>query len=288
MMTDRSDDTPRELAAAVDRVYQGLGGLTGKRELGAKNIECPEHGAFSSTGVAYRLGRTEREIWSRCPACMAREQEEERAEAERQAAERRERQMAEQMGEANIPARFRLRTLQNFKAANPGQVAALEISREYAESFEQRALKRGDSLIFLGAPGTGKSHLATAILQAILPKHCGLYTTTSAIIRAWRDTWRKESELSERQLLKTYAELPLLVIDEVGVQRGTEDEKNTMFDILDRRYRDMKPTILLANQTKEQLAEILGERVFDRLRETARIVSFQWESYRPVARREAA
>jgi DNA replication protein DnaC len=41
--------------------------------------------------------------------------------------------------------------------------------------------------------------------------------------------------------------VPLLVLDEVGVQYGTESEQNTLFQIIDRRYRDRRPLVLMAN-----------------------------------------
>ena len=75
---------------------------------------------------------------------------------------------------------------------------------------------------------------------------------------------------------------------EVGVQYGTDGEQNILFEVLDRRYRDMLPTILLANQSKDGLKQFLGERAYDRLTETGRIVAFEWESYRPHARMEVA
>lgn len=81
--------------------------------------------------------------------------------------------------------------------------------------------------------------------------------------------------------------MSLLVIDEVGVQYGTEGEQTILFDVLDLRYRGMLPTILMTNQDLSGMKGFLGERTWDRVRETCRWVPFDWESYRPVARNEA-
>jgi DNA replication protein DnaC len=191
------------------------------------------------------------------------------------------------LSEAAIPARFIGRTLDNFRAATPEQAAALATSKAYAENFEQ-VYKRGDGLVFSGLPGTGKSHLATAILQAILPGRCGLYMTCMGLIREVRNTWRKDSERGEAEVLRIIGQVPLLVLDEIGVQYGTDGEQTILFDVLDRRYREMKPTILLTNQAKQGLKDFIGERSFDRLTETSKWVSFEWASYRPQARKEAA
>lgn len=45
-------------------------------------------------------------------------------------------------------------------------------------------------------------------------------------------------------MLAGFANVPLLVIDEIGMQYGTESGQNHLFDVLGRRYRDMMPTIL--------------------------------------------
>ena len=111
--------------------------------------------------------------------------------------------------------------------------------------------------------------------------------TCMDLIRAVRDTWRRDSEKTETQVLSYLERLDLLVIDEVGVQYGTDGEITILFDVLDRRYREVRPTILLTNQDKDGFKKFIGERTFDRLSETCRWVPFDWASFRPQARREA-
>jgi DNA replication protein DnaC len=257
-----------------------------RESLGEKTENCAEHGEYVSAGMRYAMGRLDRRIWTGCPAC-----EEAKLAAERQAkaiadAKAAQARMEAMIEEALIPPRFIGRGFDNFKATTTQQQRALTVLREYAESFDAHH-KTGASLILLGGPGTGKSHLAGAVLQHIMPRYCGLYTTCMGIIRAVRGTWRKDSERSEAQVLAIFSGAPLLVIDEIGVQYGTDGEQTILFEILDRRYRDMMPTILLANQSKEGLKQFLGDRTYDRLTETARIVLFDWESYRPQARATA-
>ena len=259
---------------------------TANNALGVKTVACETHGEFQSTGTRYAIGRMTREIWTPCPDC-----EEAKVAAERQAAsiakaEAMRSQLEGMLSEAAIPARFIGRTLENFQASTDAQRAALKIASDYAKNFDA-ALKRGDSLILSGLPGTGKSHLATAVLQAIMPAHCGLYITCMGLIRAVRETWRKDSEQSEREVLSVLGCVPLLVLDEIGVQYGTDGEQTILVDVLDKRYRDMTPSILLTNQDKAGLKQFIGERTFDRLTETSRWVSFDWASYRPEARKAA-
>lgn len=283
----------------MEHLPDALGGAPGggrldlnnlKQPLGEREVQCEQHGPYTSTGMRY-FGK--REIWTPCPDCEDARMAAERQQAAQEQARVQQERMAHLLSEAAIPRRFIGRTFDTFVAETPVQQRALATAQAFADSFPER-LKRGDSLIFLGAPGTGKSHLAASILQAILPEHCGLYTTCAAVIRSVRATWRQGSERTEGQVLAMLAGVPLLVVDEVGVQYGTDSEQNILFDLLDRRYRDMMPTLLLANLRLKRdkpedtpgLREVVGERIYDRLTETAKIVVFDGESFRVRARQE--
>lgn len=251
--------------------------------LGQKTVHCDTHGNYESSGSRY-FGN--REFWTRCPDCTELQLASERqAEADNKANAARE-TMERLIGAACIPQRFIGRSLDNFFCVTEDQKNALKVSREYVESFSDH-YKRGSGLVMSGMPGTGKSHLAAAILQGIMPSHCGLYTTCMNIIRNVRGTWRKDSEQSETAVLQVYGSAALLVVDEIGVQYGTDGEQTILFDVLDRRYREMMPTILLTNQAKAGFKQFIGDRSFDRLIETSRWVAFDWPSYRATARKEA-
>ena len=251
--------------------------------IGRKQLNCDKHGSFFSVGK--RLVR--REVWSTCEACRDDERraeiEESRVARENQA----KRAHVAMLGTAAVPLRFASRTLDNFKAETPDQVRALAISRDFAQDWSATH-KKGAWLVFSGLPGTGKSHLAIAILQAVMPGVVGRYMTCMELIQTIRATWRKDSEDSETELLEALTSIPLLVLDEIGVQYGTESEQHHLFDVLDRRYREMMPTILLTNQNKDGFRQFVGDRVYDRMTEVARWVPFEWSSYRTQARKDFA
>lgn len=268
----------------MSAVMQAQYGDSLREPLGDRNMMCETHGGYVSTGVKY-MGR--REVWTRCPDCVEAELAAERqAEAQKQAERERE-QLERMIDDALIPPRFIGRSFENYVASTDGMKSALQIARDYASGFDEH-YKRGTGLIFSGLPGTGKSHLASAILQGIMPKYNGMYTTCMGIIRSVRGTWRRDSESSETEVLNSYSHVALLVIDEIGVQYGTDGEQTILFDILDRRYRNMMPTILLTNQAKKGFKEFIGDRSFDRLVENSRWVPFDWDSYRATARKELA
>lgn len=276
------------MARSHETAARKAGDILGKgpmmQGLGVRTTTCEKHGEFESTGSRF-LGS--REIWTGCPACAEQEKTAAReAELQRQAEAQRQR-IEKMVSRAAVPTRFIGRSFANFKATSDGQERALAVASEFAEAFDENQ-KRGLSLIFSGMPGTGKSHLAAAILQAILIKHSGLYITAMGLIRRVRATWRRDSDRTEEEVLAMLASVDLLVIDEIGVQYGTEGEQTILFEVLDRRYCDMKPTILLTNQGKDGFRDYIGARSFDRLTETARWVSFDWASYRAQARQEVS
>lgn len=244
-----------------------------------RDAVCDVHGPYQSRNI---LGA----VWSRCPKCEEERRAKEQAEAdELRMKQERDRHEAK-LGRSAIPKRFIGRTFDGFKAETESQQKALAVCRAYAEAFPEH-LKAGTGLILSGKPGTGKSHLATAIMQSIISVHFTQYMTCMDVIRMIRETWRKDSERSESDVLRDLGRIPLVVIDEIGVQYGTEGEQTILFDVLDIRYRNQMPTILLTNQNMEGAKAFLGDRIWDRMRETCRWVPFDWESYRPQARKEA-
>lgn len=243
-----------------------------------KRVEvCAEHGEFESQSV-HILGKLM--AWTRCPGCVRVQQEaEEKAKA---IAREKERQaiIERRLNRAGIPLRFRSRSFANFEAKTRGQVAALNTAKDFANEFGERH-RAGATMVFSGLPGTGKSHLAIAICMAVMEVgYTAMYVNALDAIRLVRSTWGKHSDKSERDVMNMLAELDLLVIDEVGAQYGTEGEQVILFDIINRRYQDQRPMVLLTNQGKDGFKAYLGDRAFDRLREAGKWVAFDWQSHR--------
>jgi len=237
---------------------------------------CETHGEYTEKGHVFFH---DKELWTGCPVCQ-KAMDEEAKKAERAAYEAKaQRKIEAQLNQAGIPLRFRDRDFSNFTASTKEQENALQIAMEFAENFDEH-FKKGSSLMFSGKAGTGKSHLALAIAKAIMPKYTAMYMNAMDAVRMIRDTWRKGADKSETEVLELLGSIDLLVIDEVGVQNGTDNEQVLLFDIINRRYRDMKPTIFLTNLGTTGFKEFITERSFDRLKESGTWVKFDWESYR--------
>ncbi|MEK9498226.1 ATP-binding protein [Photorhabdus sp. P32] len=129
-----------------------------------------------------------------------------------------------------------------------------------------------------GRLGTGKTHLAVATCREIVTQNgiSAFITTASRIIRAFRRSWSNDADTNEFETLRFYSELDLLIIDEIGVQYGTESERNILFEVINNRYEDLLPTILISNLPMNDLPVFLGDRVL----QGGVVLAFDWDSYR--------
>ena len=239
---------------------------------------CKTHGPYTSTNY---FGH----VWSKCPKCAEDEREAERQAAELKAREEKKAAWERKIGASGIPERFQTRSLQSFVAESEPQRKALAIAEHYADNFDD-ALKTGRSMLFIGRPGTGKTHLAAGIALRIMRRdnRTALFLTVMRAIRRIKDTWAKGSAESETQAIAALVFPDLLILDEVGVQFGSEAEKLLLFDVLNERYEKRKPTILISNLSQEDVTEYLGDRIIDRFREGGgKLVPFTWDSYRSKA-----
>lgn len=227
---------------------------------------CETHGAYESKRVYFGhkiltdLG---------CPQCkaeaLAKEQKEE-AEAEaRRAADRMRVKIQKATARSCIPAEYIGKTFENFAIHSENQRDAFYLARRFVTGWK-KAKAGGYGLLFFGSPGTGKTHLACAIIQALIVEDAGVYVRAADIIMAVRATWRGQGERSEAAVIEGYSTVPLLVIDEVGVQAGSENEQQILFNIIDTRLSENRPTIFITNLTPDAFSRCVGERLADRIR----------------------
>lgn len=233
-------------------------------------VKCPEHGEFSRDAIIKRS--LDANI---CPDCYAAGQE-----AERRAGQIREavRYFERHSG---VPARFRDATFEGYQPQTAPAGAILTRLKGYADNFTKYQ-EKGISLLLCGKTGTGKTHLACSILRCLAHKHgiIGVYDTTYRAIQRVRATYSGDDE-SEQGAIVSYTLPDLLVLDEIGVQYGTDSERLILFSILNGRYEEMRPSILISNLTVPEIREYLGDRILDRLAENGgAILTFDWSSYR--------
>jgi DNA replication protein DnaC len=265
--------SPREPARSFDEVM---------RREADRQAQCPEHGDYVARHV---IGR----VWTPCPACAA------AAEAQRELDEiesrrRANAQLAQEalqrrIDQSGLVGRFVSATFENFDAAEPAQMRAATMCRDFAENIEVRA----GGLWLIGPPGTGKTHLGSAMVNHIIrQKRWAAILSAREIVRMLRATWGNrqgrprghDAPQTEAEVIEDLGTCALLVLDEVGVSFGSESETVQLFDVLDLRYKNQLPTVLLSNLPASELKPVLGDRAYDRLREGAVVVPCNWASHR--------
>ncbi len=263
-------------------------------ELNSKLVEvsCDRHG--TSTVEVFKIFLD----WSpaTCPGCDREATEQEVATEDdfksRQALRAKQRDLEGRIRRSGIPERFEDRSFENYHVLTEGSKRAKEICLDYARNFPDRQ-SRGTSMIFCGNAGTGKTHLACAIANHIIHEHdrSAVFLKVAKAIRMVKETYNKKSERSEQDAINWFGIPDLLILDEVGVQFGTEAEKYILFEIINERYESLKPTILLSNLALDpkrdgdsSLRAFAGERVIDRMKENGgRVIAFDWLSHRGKA-----
>jgi DNA replication protein DnaC len=247
---------------------------------GNEKVEtCSKHGSFTAT---VRVSNRGERLWSECRDC---ERELELAREVKYELERR-------LSRASISPRFFRKRFADYNATTDGQKYALGIAKDFAHNFAEH-LEAGRCAIFSGRIGCGKTHLSCSVLREIVeqpfidtenwrkaPEYLVKYTTVREFVDEIRATWDKR-ERREGDVFKSFAKHHLLILDEVGAQRGSEDELRILEQLLDMRYRDVRSTIVCTNLAISDIPKFIGERGYDRLCENCGIcVLFDWESHR--------
>ncbi len=180
-------------------------------------------------------------------------------------------------GRAGIQALHRSCSFANYEVSGTEQRQAYSLAKSYAQNFGGSGFA---SFVFSGAPGTGKNHLAAAIGNHLLTAgHSVLVVTIPDLMLRVRECY--DDGQSESSLLNDLCNVDLLVLDEVGIQRGSSGEKVIINQVIDRRLSSMRPVGILTNLNHGELVTTLGARVMDRLQMDGGIwVNFGWASYR--------
>jgi DNA replication protein DnaC/putative replication protein len=193
----------------------------------------------------------------------------------------RQRRLEKIIGRSGICPLHKDCTFANYIVECEGQRRALNAARVYAKEFG----KSHGGFIFSGSVGTGKNHLATAIAKYLIKGgKTAMIITAVELLTNFRATFDRGSAVKETTLLKDFCGLDLLVLDEIGLQKGSEWEINLLTQIVDRRQLQLKPTGMLTNSTEAELLAVLGERIMDRQLSGGVWVEFNWPSQRKKSR----
>ena len=148
---------------------------------------------------------------------------------------------------------------------------------------------KDDGMVLRGKTGVGKTHLAVALMKHLYNKkwlkYCdnGIkslgdesashvmfnfdmrFVTVPDLLLEIRESFREGSKNSERDLINKYANIPFLVLDDLGSEKGTEYTITTLYILIEHRDADMRDTVITTNLTQSEIEEKLNARIASRL-----------------------
>lgn len=146
-----------------------------------------------------------------------------------------------------------------------------------------RRIGRGAIVGLLGNRGTGKTQIAVSVIEhACRTDRSGLYLTAIDLFRAIRASYSADG-MSEEDVVRKLVRPDVLVIDECHQRGETAWEDRMLVNLLDRRYAELRLSILIANQTPDEFTAALGDSVADRTREDGALIVCDWPSFRNPA-----
>jgi DNA replication protein DnaC len=231
------------------------------------------------------FGRQGRGMWIRPTSHGCTEEREHQQETALEEAERKNAEAAERwrrrLEQAGLVGKLATATFDNYEARDnwPEALTLKNRVREYADDLLAGRLEPGHNWLVLAGPvGTGKSHLAAAVVRAALRDGKQAYFREwTTYLQRITTSWDKRDDPNAERESEILAELDqgwLVVIDDLDKRRSTEWVKGTLFSFLNNRYNAQLPTIITLNTPMDALDpkapgrlalhDLMGGAVLDR------------------------
>ena len=219
------------------------------------------------------MGIQDRIVWVMCDCDEKREEQEKvRREYEEQ------QQRLDQLRTASMmPGKLREALFENYEIRDENS-RAYRIAKKYADDFREME-KKNQGLLFYGPVGTGKSHTAACVANALMAKEIPVIMTS--FVKILQDI--QAMDRNEAAYLKTLNAARLLIVDDLGAERSTDYALEKVYNVIDSRVRANRPMILTTNlRTADMMKvqDIRYKRVYDRIFEVCYPVEINGTSFR--------
>lgn len=162
---------------------------------------------------------------------------------------------------------------------NDGRNPVMAKARQYVEHWPE-AREKALGLLLWGDVGTGKSYFAACIANALLEKGASVIMTNFSRVLG---TLGAFYSADRNKYLDELAACDLLIIDDFGMERGTEYSLEQIFSVVDARVRSARPLIVTTNLALRDLKapkDLTHQRIYDRILGACAPICFSGESRR--------
>jgi DNA replication protein DnaC len=201
--------------------------------------------------------------------------------------------------EAKLPKIFRWVKLGDFyyneehypaQLIPPGNKRAffshlLEIQMKIASYLSDFDTDTSTGFFFSGRPGCGKSLVCCILINEIILKTgitCRFLKINSDFLTRMKAGFSNSPNSGDSaiRIFDTVKEIDFLVIDDFGVQKDTPWEQRTIYDLIDYRYENKKPTVFSSNKPLSDFSELSNGRIVSRIRGMCNEIPFDLPDYR--------
>ena len=145
----------------------------------------------------------------------------------------------------------------------------------------------GMGLYLHGCVGSGKTTLACALAKALIDAgRRAVVVTSRKLLQSIQDTFDKDGSAADA--MKRYTECDLLVIDDIGKESSSDWSLGTMFDVINERYSELRPTVFTSQYEYWELGERFSRRgdeegadaVLSRIRQVSTLIEMPKRNFR--------
>lgn len=191
-----------------------------------------------------------------CPACEEKRNNILKVQQQQEAKEQKEHWTRQRFEESGLCPINKTMTFETFKVNDKNRNVHTYIKN----------MKELESLFITGKCGHGKSHLASAIAMSIFDTgHRVRFLTVPNLLLEIRDTFKKDTEKSEMDIVSSYLDCKYLFLDDFGAEKISEWTLETIYVLIDTRIRNMRPTIITSNLSLPEVEDRFNDRIASRI-----------------------